>query len=162
MNLNGDAPRTSYERYLPDGWIVPLINDSNAAFFTSGALMLQRCVRCGAVQHPPGELCFSCRSFDLKYEEARPMGTVVARTIVHHAVHPLLEEAVPYNVVVVELDDNPGVRVTGNVVGIPLREVQIGMQVEGCWAKIASGSSGSEDLALLQWSPGAASEEASR
>jgi hypothetical protein len=35
---------------------------------------------------------------------------------VHHAVHPLLTEKVPYNVVVVALDDHPDLRVVGNVI----------------------------------------------
>jgi uncharacterized OB-fold protein len=62
-----------------------------------------------------------------------PTGTVYSYTIVHHAVHPALEAAVPYAVVLVALEDVPHVRVVGNLLDTAVSDVAIGLPVEAVW-----------------------------
>src|SRR4051812_18539338 len=104
------------ERYMPQSWTLPALTEHNEAFFTSGSLKVQRCTDCGRVQHPPGEVCSTCQSFSFEYVDAAPTGVVESYSIVHHAVNPLLREHLPYNVVVVVLDEHPHVHIVGNVI----------------------------------------------
>lgn len=139
-------------RYLPDGLPVPEVNDFTRAFLTTGTLALQTCRACGAVQHPPGELCFSCGGFDFDYRETPARGTISSYTVVHHATHPLLVAVVPYNVVIVELDEFPHVRIVGNLVGAAGGDdaLAIGRPVTGEWTAPLS-RDGQEPVRLLQW-----------
>ena len=135
-------------RYLPEGWILPAVCAFDDSFFTAGTLVLQRCASCGVVQHPPGEVCVSCGAFDFEEHPARAEGTVNTFTVVHHAVHELLADAVPYNIVVVELDDHPGVRIVGNVVGRPKNDLAIGARVVGEFTEPLGSD---PPVRLLQW-----------
>ncbi len=118
---------------LPDDWTTPALSPLNTEWFTSGALRVQRCTACGALQHPPEELCRHCGSFELGHQELSARGTVHSYTVAHYPVNRALVDAVPYAVVLVSLDDAPQIRVIGNVLNIPPDEVRIGMAVEATW-----------------------------
>ena len=120
------------------GWTVPVVNAINHDWFTSGALTLQRCDACGVVQHPPEEVCHACGGMVFSSRLVRPTGTVHSYTVVHHSVHPALDGFVPYTVVLVALDDEPDVRVVGNLLDVPIDEVAIGMPVVATWEELAS------------------------
>jgi uncharacterized OB-fold protein len=131
------------------GWTVPVVNATNRSWFTSGALTLQQCDDCGVVQHPPEEVCHACGGMVFSSKVVRPSGTVHSYTVVHHSVHPALDGFVPYTVVLVALDDEPGVRVVGNLLDVPVDEVAIGMPVVATWEELA-GEDGTVVL-LPQW-----------
>jgi uncharacterized OB-fold protein len=118
---------------LPRDWALPAIDRTNRAWFTSGALALQQCAACRALQHPPEEICHVCGSMEFVTRTVPPTGTVHSYTIVHHAVHPALEAAVPCAVVLVAVDEVPDVRVVGNLLGVAMSEVAIGLPVETVW-----------------------------
>jgi uncharacterized protein len=135
-------------RYLPQEWTLPAITPENEAFFCGGRegeLRLQRCVGCATVQHPPSEVCVNCQSMDFEYIAVAPTGTVVSYTIVHHPVHPSLRPMVPYNVVVVSVDEHPLVRIVGNVIDVEPAGVEIGLPVTCTWAEAG------DDIYLPQW-----------
>jgi uncharacterized protein len=137
-------------RYMPDGWILPAITKHNRAFFTSGELRIQVCGECGAEQHPPAEICRACQGFSFDYVGVRPRGVIDSFTVVHHPIHAQLSSTVPYNVVVVALDDNKDVRILGNVIDAEPGDLAIGRPVSGTWAEVVDESAG-ETYRLLQW-----------
>ncbi len=139
-------------RYLPEDWTLPALDEHNEAFFTHGELLLERCPPCGHVQHPPQGVCVACQTVGTERVAVDPVGTVVSTTLVHHALHPLLRERVPYHVVVVELRDHPHVRIVGNVLGIADERVAIGTAVRGTWTEPL----GEQAIRLLQWVEAAA------
>jgi uncharacterized OB-fold protein len=51
-------------------------------------------------------------------------------------VHPATKEAVPYNVVLVKLDDCGGVLVPGNLVDCPPEAVRVGMPVQVVFERV--------------------------
>ena len=51
----------------------------------------------------------------------------------HHAAVPPLAGEIPYNIVVVELDDAPGARLISNVLDVDPSDVSVGMRVEVAW-----------------------------
>jgi uncharacterized OB-fold protein len=101
-------------------------------------LVLQRCVACGRFQHPPLAGCRECGGTRLEWARVGGRGTVFSYTIAHHPFLPALQEHVPYNVVVVELDDAAGVRLVSNLVDTPPGEIRVGMRVELVWEEVGA------------------------
>jgi len=135
-------------RYLPPEWTLPAITEHNSAFFTSGELRLETCRACGSTQHPPIGVCIECGGLEHDYVATSPTGRIDGFTIVHHAVHPLLAEKVPYNVVVVALDDHPDLRVVGNVIEGLVRN---GAPVRCTWTEPLPSPDGKSAIRLPQW-----------
>ncbi len=134
---------------LPRDWALPVVNHTNEAWFTSGALALQECETCGVLQHPPEEICHACGAMSFGTRVVAPTGTVHSYTVVHHSVNPRLDGSVPYAVVLVALDDAPDLRVVGNLLDVPVEEVAIGMAVVATWEPL-TGEDGATVL-LPQW-----------
>ena len=88
----------------------PVLDDDNAPFWLGcreRRLMLQRCRGCSAWRFPPRPRCVSCLSTDVSWEEASGRGEIASYTICHPPVLPAYAERLPYNVVVVRLDEGP-------------------------------------------------------
>ena len=96
-------------------------------------LVIQRCTACGTFRHLPSELCARCQSPDHEWVESAGRGSVFTFTIVGHPVHEATTPAVPYAVVIVELDDCGGVLVPSNVIDCDPSEITIGMTLEVAW-----------------------------
>jgi uncharacterized OB-fold protein len=102
-------------------------------------LRLPRCRSCRRYRHPPLPGCPYCGAAATDWVESRGRGRVYSYTIIHHASVPALQPAVPYNVVVVELDDALGARLISNLVGIAHQAIAIGMAVQVQWDEVESG-----------------------
>jgi uncharacterized OB-fold protein len=133
---------------LPQDWALPALTPFNEAWFTSGALVVQRCTSCGTLQHPPEEICHVCGGMTFDGATLAPTGTVYSYTVVHYAANTALADSVPYTVVLVSLDEAPQIRVVGN---IPGTDVRIGMPVVAEWDEHAA-DDGTQIL-LPQWRP---------
>jgi len=94
-----------------------------------GQLVIQKCADCGHLQHPPMPVCSACLSSDFDYVPVSGRGTVYSYTVTSHVVVPGFEEDAPYVVALVELADQPGLRVLANVRGVEPDKVQGGMPV---------------------------------
>ena len=53
----------------------------------------------------------------------------------HQVLHPAFREEVPYNLIVVELDEGP--RLTSNLVGTPDDQIRVGMRVEAVFEQLS-------------------------
>jgi uncharacterized OB-fold protein len=116
---------------LAMAWPIPEINDDNRAFWTggeTGRLMTTRCEECGFRTHPPVPRCPSCYSERVAPSPVSGRGRVYSYTINRQRWNPDLE--VPYVIAIVELDEQPGLRLLTNIVGTPVDEVAIDMPVE--------------------------------
>jgi uncharacterized protein len=90
-------------------------------------LVVQRCTGCGTLRHPPAPACWKCRGFAHGWIALSGRGTVFSHATVHRAFLPELASHVPYTVVVVALDDAPGIRLVSNLLD---GEARIGLPVE--------------------------------
>ena len=120
---------TTYTR--PQFRLAPSPSDESAAFWTGGRrgeLLISRCQCCKHYFHPPGPACFRCRGTDVRPEPVSGLATVAAYTVNRQPWIPGLEP--PYIVAMVELDDEPDVRLITNVVDVSLDEIRIGLPVE--------------------------------
>ena len=137
-------------RVLGDGWGLPALDHLNTAFFTNGKLVVQQCSKCALFQHPPEDVCQACQSFELRHFESAGAGKVESVAVVHHPIHPGLADQVPYAIVVVSVDDAPGVLVVGNGIGKPPGEFRIGEPVRAVMEDVDDPKTG-QRLTIPQW-----------
>ena len=100
-------------------------------YWTSGAdgvLRLQRCGDCRRYIHPPGPVCPYCHSRSLSPEPVAGTGTIATFTINRKEWIPGFEP--PYVFALVEIDEDPTIRLGTNIVGCGVDEVEVGMRVE--------------------------------
>jgi uncharacterized protein len=94
----------------------------------AGELRLPRCRDCRVVHFYPRSFCPACGGADLEWIRSRGTGTVHATTVVRRPFWgDAFAEDVPYNVVLVALDE--GITMLSAVVGVPAESVYIGMPV---------------------------------
>ena len=120
----------------------PVPDVDNAPFWAGcrdHELRLQRCADCGTVRFPPRPRCHECRSAAATWEVMSGRGVVHTFTICHPPVLPAYADRVPYNVVVVELDEGPFI-VSNLIDGEP----EVGLPVDLCWLDV------DEELSLPQ------------
>jgi len=72
-------------------------------------------------------MCPECHSLEFEWAPVSGRGTVYTYTIVTHPLHPHWTDKVPYNVVLVELEE--GIRIVSNLVDCPNESIEIGMPV---------------------------------
>jgi uncharacterized OB-fold protein len=109
---------------------LPVVTRSTEAFWTGGArgeLLIHRCQACGYLVHPPAGFCPVCEGRDVLPEPVSGRATVATFTVNHQKWEPDLE--VPYVMALVELDEQPDVRLATNIVNCPVDDVAIGMPV---------------------------------
>jgi uncharacterized OB-fold protein len=98
---------------------VPVHDDHDTGGFfaaaTEGRLAVCVCSACGEVLHLPRPYCSACGAGEPVWREVAPTGTVYSWTVVEHPVMRAFE--VPYTIVLVELDELPGVRLVGHLDG---------------------------------------------
>lgn len=126
--------------YFPPGLPLPAVTDDTRPFWDAcrrRTLVVQRCTGCATLRHPPAPVCWRCRSFAHQWVAVSGQGTVFTHTVVHRAFLPALEGHVPYAVVLVGLDDAPGVRILSNLVEAPPEAVRIGLPVEVVFEDVA-------------------------
>lgn len=100
-------------------------------YWTSGAdgkLRIQRCRDCERWIHPPGPVCPFCHSRKLSPEPVSGVGTVATFTINRKEWIPGFTP--PYVFALVEIDEDPTIRISTNIVGCEPDEVAIDMRVE--------------------------------
>ena len=106
----------------------PKLDEYNRPYWTAGAegaLKLQQCNSCSSFNHPALPVCRKCQSEDLGYSALPGTGAIDTFTINHQSWYPGLDP--PYVVAIVELPEQPGLRLTTNLVGCAPEEAVIGM-----------------------------------
>jgi acetyl-CoA acetyltransferase/uncharacterized OB-fold protein len=100
-------------------------------FWTSGAdgvLRFRRCADCRSYQHPPGPVCRTCGSSALEVEPVSGRGVLVGFTVNEHTWTPAFPA--PYVIGIVAIEEDPRVRLTTNIVDVPVDELAVGRRVE--------------------------------
>jgi uncharacterized OB-fold protein len=106
----------------------------NRFFWEAGAegqIRIRRCGGCRRFVHPPGPRCPSCGGATAP-EAVSGRGRVAALTVNEHAWGNL---PVPYVVAIVELEEDPSVRLTTNLIGCDPGQARIGLAVEAAFAR---------------------------
>lgn len=110
----------------------PAVNLDNAFWFEAARehrLVVQRCLSCTTLRHPPGPECPECQSFEWDTVEASGRGTLHSFVVAHHPRHPAFDY--PLLIAVVELEE--GTRLITNLTGATADDLTIGMPLEVEW-----------------------------
>lgn len=137
---------------MDDLRILPQKRDRDTGGFFEAAdrheLVYRACTACAGAIHPPRARCGSCGSWDSTWKRAAGRGRLYSWTTIQHQVHPAFPT--PYTVFVVELEEDPAVRLVGYSPGAP--DVRVGMSMRVRFE--ATGDGG----ALPQWEPDPAAD----
>jgi hypothetical protein len=111
-------------------FIEPVITDVNRGFWDGAAVGELRAQRCenGHVRLPPAPWCPFCLSDKWGWEALSGRGTVMSRLIFHQAYFPAWKNRLPYNVVLVQLEEGP--RMISNVVPLSFQDFSVGDALE--------------------------------
>lgn len=118
-----------------------------------GELVVQACRACGKRRFPPRPMCPACQSFDHEWQRMSGAGRVWSFVVPHPPLLPAFAKIAPYNVIVVELADDPSIRMVGNLVKSVAGEInevdsttiKIGAAVRVVFQPIA------DDVVLTRW-----------
>ncbi len=141
---------------MSDGMLLPPITLETEPFWEgcrNGALRIQRCTQTGRYIFPPRPFSPWAPSAPPEWVGVSGHGTIWSYIVPHPPLLPFYSERAPYNVILVALEEDPTVRLTGNLVthaGGEINEVdpatiEIGAAVEVVFDPV------SEDVHLPRW-----------
>jgi len=118
-----------------------------------GELVVQACGACGKRRFPPRPMCPACQSFEHTWERVSGQGRVWSFAFPHPPLIPAFQQIAPYNVIIVELAEDPALRIVGNLVasadapinGVDPATIKIGMPVRVVFHRMT------EDVTLARW-----------
>jgi hypothetical protein len=137
---------------VSDAFLLPQVDEGTRPFWEGtrlGELRIQRCSSCGRRRFPPRPMCPSCRSIESTWPAMSGTGTIWSFVIPHPPLLPAYANLAPYNVVVVALDEDPAIRLVGNLVAsadAPINSVEpasieIGEAVRAVFPEVGEGVS---------------------
>ena len=157
--------------YLGMAVAIDDVDAANQTFYArcgSGALHLQTCKACDLMRYPTTTACPWCSAAAHEWRPVSGKGVIYSYSEVHHAIQPLFRPFLPYQILLVQLDEqiglpgeHDGLRVTGNLVTATgemapealVRSVGIGTRVRVVLKDIGGG------MALPQWTVDEAAEQ---
>jgi uncharacterized protein len=101
-----------------DALMVPVPDEESAGFWEgtkNGELRMQACASCGRLRFPPRVMCPFCRSTERTWEAVSGRGAIWSFVVPHPPLLPAYSAVAPYNVIVVALEEDPTLRLVGNL-----------------------------------------------
>lgn len=138
------------------GFLLPTDDDELTQPFWDGCkrgeLLMQRFTESGRMVWPPRPMDSTTRTLDYEWVPVSGRGTVWSFTIPHPPLLPAYTDLAPFNVIVVALDEDPTLRMVGNLVesadaplnSIDPHTVEIGEPVQVVFAQV-------DDMVLPRW-----------
>jgi len=144
---------------MESGMILPDTEDPDTAPFWAATreqrLIAQKCGACGVLRVPPHPFCASCGAEAVAWVDLSGRGRLWSFVIQHKPTLPAFEPFTPFPVIVVELDEDKRLRMTGNLVARPGAAInsvdpaslKIGMPLKVTFQRVAP------DVDLPYWMP---------
>ena len=120
---------------VPDELTKPHFDAAN-----EGRLEMQNCSACNRLQNPPMPTCSQCKSANnLEWKVMSGKGKIYNYGVVYDCPVRLLQEDQPFTLVVITLDDDPGIQMYSHLPGTPVDDVPVGAAVEVIFEETANG-----------------------
>ena len=120
---------------VPDELTKPHFDAAN-----EGRLEIQNCSACNRLQNPPMPTCSQCKSANnLEWKVMSGKGKIYNYGVVYDCPVRLVQEDQPFNLVVITLDDDPGIQMYSHLPGTPVDDVPVGAAVEVIFEETANG-----------------------
>ena len=103
-----------------------------------GRLEMCRCQDCGLWHMPPLERCRVCGGATA-FESVAGTGTLYSFIIQHHPAISGYLDHLPYAVGLVELDEQPGLRLPTRIVDVEMADIACGMRMQVRFEKLDGG-----------------------
>jgi uncharacterized OB-fold protein len=141
----------------------PVPDEMSAQYWEAtghGELAIQQCDHCGHYSHPPTPVCGSCFGMPpaFTFRPVSGTGRIVTWTVMRQAFLPGFTDDVPFVVVVVELDEQPDLVLTGRLVDGPDATIILGDRVTVRFDQLPSG----EKIPAFALTTGDGNQEATR
>jgi len=95
-----------------------------------GRLVMQTCTACNLIHYPPKPECDNCGSGNnMEWREVSGRGKVHGYGVMYDCRVRSLQEDQPFNIALVELEEDPLVTIYSHLPGTPLDEVPVGASV---------------------------------
>jgi uncharacterized OB-fold protein len=110
---------------------LPLADIDSAPYWQAAKehkLQLPRCTDCGTYAFPPRTTCNRCLSTNMVWTELSGRGSIYTYCVMHDTL--IRGMVPPFVIAQVELEEQPGLRLTCNILECPIDQVRIGMAVE--------------------------------
>ena len=110
--------------------VLPAVTPENEHFWKGGLegeLRFLRCRGCSSYVHPPAPVCGDCLGRELEVAAVSGRAQLLPYTVNHQPWLPGFDP--PYVIAIVEIDEQPGLRLTTNLVNCAPEEIRIGMPV---------------------------------
>jgi uncharacterized OB-fold protein len=102
--------------------MVPVQDEESAGFWegtAAGELRIQACTNCGRLRFPPRVMCPHCQSIGREWQLVSGRGQIWSFVVPHPPLLPAYAALAPYNVITVSLEEDPSIRLVGNLVTGP-------------------------------------------
>jgi uncharacterized protein len=141
---------------MAPNYVLPDLEEPDSKPFWEGTargeLLVEKCSGCGRMRIPPRPMCPHCRSIASEWVPLSGRGRVWSFVVPHPPLLPAYTDLAPFNVITVELDEDPSLRLIGNLVAsadgaineIDPHSIEIGEPVRVVFAKV-------EDVYLPRW-----------
>jgi uncharacterized OB-fold protein len=93
---------------------------------------MQRCAACKRFRFYPRPMCPHCRSFDSEWVELSGRGKIYSWIVAHAPVMPAFQYRLPMAVILVELEEDPELRLVGNTRGCANEDIRFDMRSRWC------------------------------
>ena len=101
-----------------------------------GRLIVQKCKACterrgfNVMQHPPEKACVNCGSDQsLVWQQVSGRGKIHAYCVMHDSRIRVSQADQPFNIAIIELEEDPSVLFYSNLPGVPVDAVPVGADV---------------------------------
>jgi uncharacterized protein len=148
VNLEVDLDRRPFDP--AESPPVPVPTEETAFYWDAVAehrLELLRCRSCGHFRHYPRRICDVCLSTDLQPEAVSGRGTLYSYCEVMQGSHPYFAARIPYLIGIIDLAEEPGVRLPTGIVDCVAGDLRCGIAMEVTFREVTP------TLTLPFWRP---------
>lgn len=93
-------------------------------------LIIQHCAKCSRMQYPPEKTCLACGSSEhLAWRDVNGRGKIHGYCVMYDSRVRLLQERQPFNIAVIELEQNPEIKFLSHLPGTAPDKVPVGAAV---------------------------------
>jgi uncharacterized OB-fold protein len=136
--------------------LLPPLNEETAPFWEgarNGELRVQQCAETGRLIFPPRPMSPWGQHREPTWTAVSGRGTIWSFVVPHPPLSPQFAKLAPYNVILVALDEDPTIRLVGNLVAreggaineIDPATIEIGARVRVVFDRL------SEEISLPRW-----------
>jgi len=111
---------------LPDEMSKPFWDACN-----EGRLVMQTCTACNLIHYPPKAVCDKCGSGNnMEWRQVSGRGKIHGYGVMHDCRVRSLQADQPFNIALIELEEDPLVTIYSHLPGTPVDDVPVGASVQ--------------------------------